>query len=229
MFGAELMVPIAFAAGSVYRVSRPELRMPFMDGEGGSLIAAAGAIVVLGLVMGLALLPVGSNVRAHPINDDVPVENIARAGPRPAAALMPPRVWIHPGLDPMCSTSYPGAEPGAIYCSFFGTGDRSFFTLWTDLRIEVWRGVTDYMGWQGGIEDGSHAPALVGPATKELTSATNPNVVGTIYVGMRRDGPVWWVVLTGRGQDGIRYRLSDGRGVRIDFVGTAWDWLTAPG
>jgi hypothetical protein len=69
----------------------------------------------------------------------------------------------------------------------------------------------------------------MGPGTESLPAADNPVVVGTIDVGMRRDGPVWWVVLTGMGPDGTRYRLSDGRGVKIDFVGTGWDWLTAPG
>jgi hypothetical protein len=47
MFVAELMVPIAFAAGSLYRVSRPELRMPFMEGKGQSLIAAETRTPVL--------------------------------------------------------------------------------------------------------------------------------------------------------------------------------------
>ena len=229
MFGAELTVPIAFAAGSLYRVSRPELRMPFIEGKGRSLIAAAGATLVLGLVMGLVLLPLGASVRADSFNSNLPVENIDRAGPLPAAALMPPSPPGLQVLDPVCYVDYYASDPGVIYCSFFGTGDKSFFTQWTDLRLEVWRGVMDDTGWHGGIEDGSHAPSVVGPATEEVTDADNPNVVGTIDVGMRRDGPIWWVVLTGKGPDGTRYRLSNGRGVKIDFVGTGWDWLTAPG
>jgi hypothetical protein len=229
MFGAELMVPITFAAGSLYRVSRPELRMPFIKGRGRSFIAAVGATVVLGLAMGLVLLPLGASVRADSIDDNLPVENIDRAGPLPAAALMPLHI-----LNPYCTvpSNYAlhleaGTERGVIQCYFHGTGDRSFFTgRWTDLRLEVWRGVKDETGRRGGIEGGSHAPTMVGPAT-EQTDADNPYVVGTIDVGMRRDGPVWWIVLTGKGSDGSRYRLSNGYGVTIDFLGTGWDWLTA--
>jgi hypothetical protein len=43
-----------------------------------------------------------------------------------------------------------------------------------------------------------------------------------------RDARSWWVVLTGVGPDGNRYRLGDGTGRETDFNGSAWDWLTAP-
>ena len=71
--------------------------------------------------------------------------------------------------------------------------------------------------------------AALGPTLVAPAQVASGRVAGTIDVGVRRDGPFWWFVLTGIDTDGRRYRLSDGEGLPVRVEGTIADWLNAPG
>lgn len=117
-------------------------------------------------------------------------------------------------------------DQAVVVCEFtMASGDRpgSLPSTWTDLRLELWPATSDG-GWSSGIDPTATGPTLVAPAQVDGES-----VVGTIDVGVRRDGPFLWFVLTGVYSDGVRYRLTDGDGFPVRVDGTVSDWLNAPG
>jgi hypothetical protein len=141
------------------------------------------------------------------------------------------------------------SDPVTLYLYFYGANMANPLPGWTDIRIEAWRGTN-----LGGIAQGESAPKATAPASPEvfpaIPGATNPEaenevLTGTLALGMRRDGPFWWILVTGVAPDGVRYRLANNREANLtagrpglsDRVqlatitpyGTAWDWLTAPG
>jgi hypothetical protein len=220
LFLAELLVPIAFAAGALYQVGHAELRGPFHWKPRSTVIALVGLAVVFGLVAGLALLPLyGTRVIAYSAHPNLAIVNIERAGPLPADGLVPQAAQgTRAGLPVYCDT---GPGPGVAKCAF-STGGATGQSLsgWSDLRLEVWRGIkSENAYWLGGIAADSSSPTFTVPASRvpAATRGYPDDIEGTVQIGMRRDGPIWWIVLTGIGSDGIRYRLSDGAGVEIDF------------
>jgi hypothetical protein len=112
-------------------------------------------------------------------------------------------------------------HPATAVCSF-DVGSGWDERAWTDLRAEVWSATVDGTR-ASGVDARAQAPILTVPIT---TDADDDWI--RLDIGMRRDGPAWWVVPTAVAPDGQRYRLSDGDGVEIPFNGTVWEWLTAP-
>ena len=108
---------------------------------------------------------------------------------------------------------------------------------WTELRFEVWQGVegalTNPHGENIAIAAAATGPLLIAPATRVPSmvapSQWQDDLQGSVHIGLRRDGPIWYIALTGVGPDGVRYRLADPIMYRAAIDGTAWDWLTAPG
>ena len=74
-----------------------------------------------------------------------------------------------------------------------------------------------------GVDTHYGSPFAVQPAVLQGDS-----LQAEFHFERMRDARSWWVVLTGVGPDGSRYRLGDGSGNETDFNGSAWDWLTAP-
>ena len=83
----------------------------------------------------------------------------------------------------------------------------------------------------GGIEAGAGAPTITAAGSRVALSMPEfpDQISGRMEIGLRRDGPIWWVMLTGLGPDGNRYRLSEGHLLTAEPIGSAWEWLTAPG
>jgi hypothetical protein len=106
-------------------------------------------------------------------------------------------------------------------------------TSWSEYRIEVWQGTVDYQSGSayasGGISKNVTAPTFVVPVEKDGTLPFANLITTNVQIPARRDGPSWWVLVTARGPDGHRYRLTDGTGLVVLFYGSVWDWLTAGG
>jgi hypothetical protein len=95
---------------------------------------------------------------------------------------------------------------------------------WHDLKFEAWHSYShDQPSNLIGIDPHYSSPFVVEPAT-----VAGDSLQATFHFERLRDARDWWIVLTGVGPDGHRYRLGDGWGNSTPFHGSAWDWLTAP-
>ena len=238
IFIAEMLVPVAYAAGALVFVDRSWWLEPIRSR---AFVALIGASVVIGLVSSLMLVSAyrSNYVNIDPYSPGFPtqeaiqaIQAVDTAGPYPSAS------------DHFKDSfaSYPqilsGAWPVAVYVYFYGPNMKDPLPGWTDIRIEAWRSTS-----LGGIAAGTSAPAATAPVFPVVThpEADNEVLTGRLDLGLRRDGPFWWILITGVAPDGVRYRLVDDRealGLGLlnsrQFAtlipyGTAWEWLTAPG
>ena len=89
---------------------------------------------------------------------------------------------------------------------------------WSDLRLEVWR-ATDPRSAAGIVGDG---PVAVHPMRRVGLEATL-----TIELPRIAERAWYLPVITAVGPGGRRYALTTGgEPWRVEFVGSAWDWLT---
>jgi hypothetical protein len=93
---------------------------------------------------------------------------------------------------------------------------------WRDLRFEAWHAVLSPDVGPIGIDTAYRSPFLTQPAV-----LNDGDLQAAFHFEKLRDAGTWWVLLTGTGPDGRRYRLMDAGGMTM-FNGSAWDWLTAP-
>jgi hypothetical protein len=240
-FVAELLVPVAFAAGALLLVGRSMRRLPFPGRAIAALLVAAS---VVGLVAGPALVSASGSRFADvtprsPVDAEGsplpgysrPVLSVDTAGPWPMAVVSTTQ-WIWSAL--WLSDDPSTGELTAFFALSTATGGDPL-PGWSDIRFEVWPGIWVQNQAEGdvvGIAAGATAPILTAPGFR-VASPIGPRwpdeIHGTVAMGMRRDGPIWFVMLTGVAPDGIRYRLSKAVKWESDSYGTAWDWLTAPG
>ena len=216
----ELCIPLAAVAGALVRIERP---MPHV----GRWAIICSAISVGFLVLGLAAFSVssaGGTVLAHEYQPaDLHLDTVAPAAP---SVWLPADDYVMMGGG---GSQNSAADIDAQLISQASNASNplpfaSVLTNWKDLRFEAWHGQPM---WQDsgaiGIDTRYTGAFAVQPAVLRGDS-----LQATFHFERMRDARSWWVVLTGVGPDGNRYRLGDGTGRETDFDGSVWDWLTAP-
>lgn len=216
----ELCIPLAAVAGALVRIERP---MPHV----GRWAIVCSAISVVVLVLGLAAVSgssAGGTVLAHEYQPaDLHLDTVAPAAP---AAWLPADDYVVTGCG---GSQNSAAEIDAQLISPASNASTPLpfapvLMNWKDLRFEAWHALpiwSDSLAM--GIDTTYRGPLAVQPAQLQGDS-----LQATFHFERMRDARSWWVVLTGVGPDGNRYRLGDGSGRETDFNGSVWDWLTAP-
>ncbi|MBX3030189.1 MAG: hypothetical protein KF809_08500 [Chloroflexi bacterium] len=204
---------IGFALGATLRIDGPLPRV-----RRRTILAA---VVVYAITIVTLVVPVTrAEADGWPLDEAVGLEVLPPRGPR---ALVPQTAGVAgAGMDAWCATRGTTSASCTFDASDQGHPNRRLSAKWTGLRVEAWPATTAG-AWPVGVDPAATGPIVTAPATRDGTE-----LVGTLDIGMRRDGPAWWVVPTGVAPDGQRYRLSDGDGVEIPFHGTVWEWLMAP-
>lgn len=216
----EAFIPLAAIVGAFVRIERP---MPHV----GRWAIVCSAISVVFLVLGLAAVSGSSVIGTGQVHEwqrsDLHLDTVAPAAP-PA--------WLP--ADDYVVTEQDGGQASATHIdarvispSSGASASLPFAPVlinWRDLRFEAWHGQPM---WQDsgaiGIDTHYTSAFAVQPAVLQGKS-----LQADFHFERMRDARSWWVVLTGVGPDGSRYRLGDGSGNWTDFYGSAWDWLTAP-
>ncbi len=216
----EAFIPLAAVAGAFVRIERP---MPHV----GRWAIVCSAISVGVLVLGVAAVSRSSGGGTSQVHEyqtaDLHLDTVAPAAP---AAWLPPDDNVVIGQD--------GGQAGATHMdaqlisrSYNGSNPLPFapiLTNWKDIRFEAWHGQPMWRDSGAvGIDTRYTSAFAVQPAVLQAKS-----LQADFNFARMRDARSWWVVLTGVGPDGSRYRLGDGTGGETDFNGSAWDWLTAP-
>jgi hypothetical protein len=216
----EVFIPLAAVAGALVRIERP---MPHV----GRWAIVCSAISVGVLVLGLALASGSSESVTGQVHEyqpaDLHLDTVAPAAP-PA--------WLP--ADDYVVTEQDGGQASAtridarvISPSSGASASLPFAPVlinWRDLRFEAWHALPIWSDSGAmGIDTSYRSSFAVQPAVLQGDS-----LQADFHFERMRDARSWWVVLTGVGPDGSRYRLGDGSGNETDFNGSAWDWLTAP-
>jgi HAAS domain-containing protein len=87
-----------------------------------------------------------------------------------------------------------------------------------DLRLEAWRSM-EY-GYE--LDPAYDAPFAVAPVKNE-DGSYSADIVTTREPGVG----AWTLIVTGIGEDGVRYVIDAGGGGSSTFTGSAWDWIVA--
>jgi hypothetical protein len=222
---AETCIPVAAVAGAFWRVDRALPKM------GRKVLAAA---LIAFIVVPLGLFAVGGS-------GSVSVSSVGEATPYQISDLhldtvapMAPSKWLSQ------STPFETALDGNVrlvdgyeldaYLRSDPTQAAAVPALatvlanWRDLRFEAWHALPMDQPGPGGIDTRYSSPFETRPAVLD-----GETLHARFDFERLRDAATWWVVLTGVGPDGARYRLDEyGMGGSADFSGSAWDWLTAP-
>jgi hypothetical protein len=219
----EVLIPVAAIAGASYRIERP---MPHVGRW--ALVVSVSTIAVLGLSVLLLTAATtvgwstsGLTVEAQPV--DLHLDTVAPAAP----AAWAPATDLSDDEDD---------SSGAVRIELsFVDASQSFgppaalpidpiLANWRDLKFEAWHSYShDVPANPMGIDTNYSNPFLVEPA-----AVAGDSLQTTFHFERLRDAREWWIVLTGVGPDGHRYRLADGWGNSTPFRGSAWDWITAP-
>ncbi len=225
MLVAEVLPPIGFAVGAFYRVTKPTIWLPRLEGTGNTVTTVLGVAAIFGLVFSLVFWKTGSGFSGGSAK--------YRPDPWPLANVSPRQP-----VDGPLHIFFRQPEQLMAYNQVTGeVTDLDPLPGWTELRFEVWQGVegalTNPHGENIAIAAAATGPLLIAPATRVPSmvapSQWQDDLQGSVHIGLRRDGPIWYIALTGVGPDGVRYRLADPIMYRAAIDGTAWDWLTAPG
>lgn len=218
----ELLVPVAFAAGVLFRTER---RLPFGAGRAPSLLA----ILILATVPVLVLV---AAPRSHDnyvtwadyswSSDLDSVEQARQAGFDRVAPL-----WSDGDI-----VKGFGELNSSVLDMRWHVFDKEGLARFSDLRFEAWRAVSYQAAYDS--EDyyvpaaGYSEPAVIAPAVLGYDNWMRA-YAATARLDFRHiRNARWTVFLTGIGPDGIRYRLGrEPASARIPFSGTVWDWLTA--
>ncbi len=212
-----MLTPASFVAGSRIWIDRP---IPLTFRRGFVLVG------LLTVITALALAPLLPEHRSSSSAALAAAEQ--RIGPVPPASLVTPNP-NHP--QPNLLDLYCIPQNHRQTCKIKATPRQvSDLASWSDFRIDVWRGAPSVFE-PGGVDLNAVNSTLAVDFKPTWGSPDNglAEARANVDIGMRRDGPDWWLVLTAQAPDGTRYRLTDGCGVRVDFDGSLWDWLTAPG
>ena len=206
--GAELLIPLSFAAGATVMIER---RGPRIRARHILLVAVVGFMLPIVLLygatgqVGKTLNPVGSGPYGspdemwHALHFDV----IGRPPPDDIAAA------FRAGGD---------FADGGLVSPYRDVAPTVDLSLWHDFRFEAWRRLPSDIS----PDPNFRAPFVTAPAVRagnrfqaKLRLDRTP---GVTFYGL---------VLTAIGPDGQRYLLSGPNGGQTAFVGTIWDWLTA--
>ena len=223
----ELLIPVAAVGGAFVRIERglPQARR---------IVVAVGLIALIVVPLGLGLFAMASTSTSSGSQTPQATSfQISDLHLDTVAPMAPPK-WLgggwafRTGLDGFVKNS-DGFE---MVASLYSTETQTEPTLalgpalakWKDVRFEAWHALPMEAPGPGGIDTGYSSPFATRPAIIEGNSLR-----ALFDFEHMRDAQTWWVVLTGIGPDGHRYRLDEfGYGDYTDFNGSAWDWLTAP-
>ncbi len=220
----ELLIPIAFAVGALWRTHRtmflPRWRVPV------GLVAGTLVVVLVAGVAGVSVSATGASGATSYEKSDSAYD---RLGPEWQGDL---------GLNGFNGTySSWNTRYAPVIVAGWDISDPSAVAGFKDLRFEAWR-ASQFPGAPDWVEDfipapGYSAPFATQPAVGVTYAAVEAGGLTTDYaaftarfdMGHARTNR-WLVVLTGVAPDGIRYRLAM-EPARTSFSGTVWDWLRA--
>jgi len=175
-------------------------------------IRAYAAILVLALALPVMILVMaGSGTSTNVNGAEGPLDrNLGQVG-----RWWPPSVESG-GLPPIESGGWSQMGNGPVLWN--ATFEPGALAELHSLRLEAWH--SDLATF--AIDDRFTEPFAVavpsraeGTLTAALDTASEPGV------------GAWQLVLTGVGQDGVRYILEAGSGGNSTFTGSVWDWVTA--
>ena len=212
---AEALIPVAAVLAALVRIERP---MPHV----GRWAVSVGLVTVVSIVVSLALITgaasgVYGSSSGQSGQPDMHFDTVAPMAP---AAWLPNDYGFGESYGNESQTS--GTWVTAELAGSSAPPVASVLAKWTDLRFEAWHARDDFPATYG-IDPGYSSPFATEPAADYGTY-----LAARFHFERLRDAGYYWVVLTGVGPDGHRYRLSDGTGGGSSFYGSAWDWLTAP-
>jgi hypothetical protein len=221
----ELLIPVSAVAGAFVRTERGLFHAP-------RKVIAVGLIAFIILPLGLFAMAgtVTVSGSSAPQATSFQISDLHLD----TVAPMAPAKWL--GGDWAFRTSLDGSVKNSdgfeMVASLYSTDTQAEPTLalgaalanWKDVRFEAWHARSMEAPGPGGIDTGYSSPFTTKPAILESNS-----LQALFDFEHMRDAGSWWVVLTGVGPDGHRYRLDEfGFGNDTDFDGSVWDWLTAP-
>ncbi len=213
---SEVFIPLAAVAGAFVRIERP---MPHV----GRWAIVCSAISVGVLVLGLAAVSGSSVSGTGQVHESQPADlHLDTVAPAAPAAWLPTDDYVVIGQDGgQASATHVDAQ--VISPSSGALPLAPALINWRDLRFEAWHGQP--MQESGAIGIDTH---YTGALTVQPAVLQGKSLQADFHFERMRDARSLWVVLTGVGPDGSRYRLGDGSGNWTKFYGSAWDWLTAP-
>ena len=218
----ELCIPVIAVASAFVRIERP---MPHV----GRWALVVGLITVVGTSLTLVAF---SSASVSVVGSG--------SGSGEAESIQPPDLHLDV-VAPMAPAAWLPADGG--FGSAYGSESASSGTrLWADVGSDLPASAvaTVLANWRDMRFEAWHAPAGVGldsigidphytsPFEIQPAVLHGSSLDALFHFERLRDARSWWVVLTGVGPDGHRYRLDDGQGGDATFNGSAWDWLTAP-
>lgn len=194
---AMTVAPIGFALG----IYRPDL-LPNRLGVPWFVIGGLLFLIPLGLVGGVS----GGDGRE--ISHESEEERLAVAGPR----------WTDPTMNDLSYGGGGWTGDGRAVTSTWAIEPASIPGL-RDLRIEAWRGDSDFVG---RLDARWNEPFAIGPIER-----SGARLTGTIITTDEPGVSFWRLLLTGVGPNGTRYVIADGGGGNSTFTGSVWDWISA--
>jgi hypothetical protein len=194
-----LLAPVAFAVGAVTASDRPRRRLP---------IAAFCGLVVLATVVSVAAGLVTARWNGDHAFDG------------PSAPPIAAQAWDAP--------VFAEAQPSGQGVTGFGGVPLELSAAWeTDAGRSAWRDIRAEV-WRSGPPE---RPNLLDSAPVMVVAASldSPQWATATVTFPRATDRTWYrVALTGLGPDGRRYVLADGgEPTKVEYVGSAWDWLTS--
>ena len=205
---AELLVPLGFALGATVGAGRTGPR------HGRVLLLAIAIASLTGLV---GLLAVGRSVN----------QQLESGGGGPYTSI--DELWRVQGFDPLGRPA-PDSMQGVFGDEGLGQSN-GVATLWAavvDVKgLRGWTGLT-LEAWRADPQTMAILPGETRPFASAPASLAGDRVQASVRVDDVRGVDTYAAVLVGVGPDGVRYVLSGPNGLQTHFVGTIWDWLTAP-
>jgi hypothetical protein len=219
----ELLIPVAAVVGAFVRIER---RLPHAR----RMVIAVGLVVFITLPLGLFAVT-GISISSGSQTPQASSWQISDLH-LDTVAPMAPAKWLGGGWAFRTSLVIKNSDDPEMLASLYSTETQAEPTLalgpalanWKDVRFEAWHALSMEAPGPGGIDTHYSSPFTTRPAILEGNSLR-----ALFDFEHMRDAGTWWVLLTGVGPDGHRYRLDEfGVSDSTDFNGSAWDWLTAP-
>ena len=205
--GAELLIPVSFAAGATIMIERPGPRIRMRH-----ILLAAVVGFVLPVIMLFGVSAQGETTQGAVEGPYASVEEMWRAQGFDLMGRRPP--------DDIAGAFRDGgysADDGLV-TPFVEVASAIDLVGWHDLRFEAWRRSS------GDISPDPNFPMPFATAPAELVGT---RLQATLRVDRTPGVSFYSLVLTGIGPDGTRYVLNGPSGGQTAFVGTLWEWFAA--
>lgn len=206
---ALLAVPLAFAGGALTadgRAIEPRRRS--------RVVVTAGLVVLVALNVAMAGAPVQQTLSAVGAGPFGSMEELLRS----ENTDLPGRYVADP---PDFGTVSDSVEDGVVIVSL-GVPSTGGTPRWQDMRLEAWRAL-DLSSGPPTLDRRFDSPFAAAPLVE-----AGDRMEGSLRIDAARGVAHYWLVVTGLAADGRRDLLVRVTGGATRFVGTVWDWLTAP-